>query len=55
MTDGLNLRERPGMEYPIVGQVNGGEKYIFLGKEGEWIKIRLSENAEGWVFDGVCG
>ena len=37
----LNVRQGPGLSYPVGGSVNKGEKYSILKQEGDWIQIRL--------------
>ena len=38
----LNVREGPGLSYPVVGAVDTGDTYSIISQQGEWIEIRLS-------------
>jgi len=51
LLDDLNLRQGPGSSYVSTQVVTEGEHVIELGRDGAWIKVRLSTNAEeGWVY-----
>jgi len=45
----LNVRKGPGSEYDIVTKVYPGESYPLLQEQGEWYKIRVDEDTEGWL------
>lgn len=47
-TGWLNIREGPGATFGIIKKVNPGEVYEFLAKQGDWIKIKLSDGQIGW-------
>lgn len=47
--DTLNVREGPGLSYPIISQIKKGEKYSIIKVNGEWYEIDLAENKRGWV------
>jgi type IV pilus assembly protein PilM len=47
-TGWLNIRTGPGANFPIVQKVNPGESYEWLGQQGDWIKIKLPGDKEGW-------
>lgn len=42
-TDGLNVRERPSTDAPIVTQVGAGEVLEYVETKGEWIAIKLDD------------
>ena len=46
----LNVRKGPGSEYDIIIKVYPGESYPLLQEQGEWYKIRVDEETEGWLF-----
>ncbi|MFE8696839.1 SH3 domain-containing protein [Cytobacillus sp. FJAT-53684] len=50
-TDNLNIREGPGLSYPIVAKAYRGESYPFLSESKEWIEIQLDSGKKGWVAD----
>jgi N-acetylmuramoyl-L-alanine amidase len=45
----LNVRNGPGLSYPISGSVKKGEKYSIIKEEGDWIQISLGGSKKGWV------
>lgn len=44
----LNVRIGPGLNYPAFTQLSKGSKVEVIGKDGDWLKIRLSERT-GYV------
>lgn len=44
----LNVRTGPGLEYPVFTQLPNGSKVGVTQKDGDWLKIRLSERT-GYV------
>lgn len=50
-TANLNVREGPGLSYPVVGKVDKGESYPVLQQEGDWLELRLSQGKKGWVAE----
>ncbi|WP_419393659.1 SH3 domain-containing protein [Cytobacillus praedii] len=49
--DRLNIREGPGLSYPVVEQVNKGESYPYLSEKKDWIEIQLKDGKRGWAAD----
>ena len=49
-TDALNLRQGPGMEHTVKGEVALGERVALLGLEGKWAKIQNAQGTTGYVF-----
>ncbi|USK53881.1 SH3 domain-containing protein [Cytobacillus solani] len=49
--DRLNIREGPGLSYPVVAQVNKGESYTYLSEKKDWIEIQLKDGKKGWAAD----
>ncbi|WP_102274449.1 SH3 domain-containing protein [Cytobacillus massiliigabonensis] len=49
--DRLNIREGPGLSYPVVAQVNKGERYTYLSEKEDWIEIQLKDGKKGWAAD----
>ncbi|WP_053364192.1 SH3 domain-containing protein [Bacillus sp. FJAT-27251] len=47
----LNVRQGPGLSYPVVGKANKGEKYIIIKQQGDWIQISLPGGRKGWVAE----
>ncbi|MEH7887162.1 SH3 domain-containing protein [Bacillus sp. JJ1609] len=47
----LNVRQGPGLSYPVAGSVKKGEKYSIVKQEGDWIQISLGRSKKGWVAE----
>ena len=47
----LNVRDGPGTEYGVLGQVEQGDKLEIVERteDGNWVKVRLIDGKEGWV------
>lgn len=48
-TDDLNVRSGPGLTFPVVQTIDQDSSYPVLQKNGQWVKIKLSPNQDGWV------
>ncbi len=48
--DVLNVRAAPSLTAKIVSKIGKSQKYAVLDKQTEWTKIRLADDASGWVF-----
>ena len=53
--DLLNIREGPGVNYPILSSLPKGEKFYILGEvvnstNNKWLLISPSSDAFGWVI-----
>ncbi|WP_182200492.1 N-acetylmuramoyl-L-alanine amidase [Paraliobacillus salinarum] len=44
----LRVRNGPGLDYEVIGEVNEGETYTYIDEKQEWIEIEYS-NGTGWV------
>lgn len=47
--DGLNVRSGPSITFPIISQMNQGDAFPLVNKEGDWVELRLSDRVTGWV------
>ncbi|MFB6468025.1 N-acetylmuramoyl-L-alanine amidase [Cytobacillus sp. Hz8] len=45
----VNIREGPGLEYPILAKASKNESYSLLKEEGDWSLIEIGNNQKGWV------
>ena len=45
----LRVRDEPGLNGTELTKVNVGEKYEVLEEQSEWVKIKISDDVEGWV------
>jgi curved DNA-binding protein CbpA len=48
----LNVREGPGLQYPVQTQMQAGDQFSILGKDAYspgWWKIRTSGGSIGWI------
>lgn len=46
----LNVRSGPDTTYKQVARVLPGEEYVLLEEDGDWVKIVIDDELEGWVF-----
>jgi hypothetical protein len=46
----VNLREGPGMNFKVVGNIKKGTSFPILEEKGDWVHIRLTEGKEAWLF-----
>ncbi len=46
----VNLREGPGLNYKVVGNVKKGTSLAILEEKGQWLHVRLEGGNEVWVF-----
>ncbi|WP_173598616.1 SH3 domain-containing protein [Brevibacillus sp. HD3.3A] len=44
-----NVRSGPGAEHSLIRQVQAGEKYSLVSKEGDWFKVTLSDGSTGYI------
>ncbi|MFE7110190.1 SH3 domain-containing protein [Streptomyces sp. NPDC057575] len=48
--NGVNFRGGPGSEYPVLGQVNRGQKLNARGQQGDWVMGDLWGGPTGvWI------
>lgn len=45
----LNVRSQPTTASATVSRVKKGEKLIVLGRDGEWVQVKLANGTDGWV------
>jgi len=45
----VNLREGPGMNYKVIGNVKKGTSLKILEVTGDWLHVRLEDGSEAWV------
>lgn len=48
-TNGLNVRNGPGLDYDTIGTINKGQRVTIISTRNSWYKIRLSDQKFGWV------
>jgi hypothetical protein len=48
---GLNARQGPGTNYPVISTLNSGDAVVALGKDsaGDWYQVQLAAGGTGWV------
>jgi uncharacterized protein YgiM (DUF1202 family) len=45
----LNVREQPTTSSAAITRVKKGERLEVLGRDGEWVQVKLADGAAGWV------
>ena len=52
--DAVNVRAGPGMEYRVRLQVDRNRPAIELAREGEWVRVELTDSAvQGWIHQSL--
>lgn len=46
---GVSVRERPDTSSKILRTVSQSEKVLITGESGDWLKVKMYNNQEGWV------
>jgi TolB protein len=51
---GLNLRQGPGVNYPVIGSAYAGDKFKVIGLDpsGEWLQVVVENSDAAWVSAG---
>ncbi|SFA94693.1 MULTISPECIES: SH3 domain-containing protein [unclassified Bacillus (in: firmicutes)] len=47
--DQVNIRQGPGLSYPIVKKANKNDSFSVIKEEADWIQLNLSGDKKGWV------
>lgn len=47
----LNIRQGPGLDYPVIGTAGGGDRFEILGMDesGHWLQVITGHNETGWI------
>ncbi|OIK17009.1 hypothetical protein BIV60_01660 [Bacillus sp. MUM 116] len=48
-----NIREGPGLSYPLVKEASKGEQFTFIQEKSDWIEIKIAAGQSGWVANWV--
>ena len=49
----MNVRNGPGTEFDVIGQIESQKKYSVIGKHVDWWLVDLANNQSGWVYAPV--
>jgi hypothetical protein len=49
----MHVRNGPGTEFDVVGQIDPQKKYVVIGKHIDWWLVDLGNNRSGWVYAPV--
>ncbi|WP_419881765.1 SH3 domain-containing protein [Peribacillus sp. B-H-3] len=44
----VNVRQGPGLTFPVITKISSGENYMVNGEDGDWYKIHTN-SGDGWV------
>lgn len=45
----VNVRSAANTSASVVGQVSKGDKITYIGEDGDWYKVKLSDGTEGYI------
>ncbi len=45
-----NVRSGPGTGYPAIHAVEEGERLTVIEESGDWIRIKLPREGQGWIY-----
>ncbi len=45
-----NLRQGPGLDYPVITVLDEGAKIQAYSFSGAWVRVQVDDTTEGWVF-----
>lgn len=45
----VSLREGPGTQYKILGEISKGTCLAIIEERGPWIRVKLEDGREGWI------
>lgn len=48
---GLNIRQGPGLDYPVIGSAQAGDTFTIIGlaPSGDWLQVVLANGDSGWL------
>jgi hypothetical protein len=46
----MYVRNGPGMEFNVIGEIESQKKYPVIGKHGDWWSVDLGNHQSGWVY-----
>jgi len=49
----VNIRSGPAMSHDVVSRVKKDEALEFLGEQGEWFQVQLTDGRHGWIHRNV--
>jgi uncharacterized protein YraI len=49
----MNVRNGPGTEFDVIGQIESQKKYSVIGKHVDWWLVNLGNNQSGWLYAPV--
>jgi N-acetylmuramoyl-L-alanine amidase len=47
--DRVNMRAGPGTGFDVVGQLTAGQMAEVIEADGNWLRVRGEDGAEGWM------
>lgn len=52
--DNLRLRERPDLNSEVLTMLSQGARYVVLGEEGDFFKVAIDTDMEGYIARSYC-
>jgi len=47
------IRSEPGLHGKVVARLERGSLVVELGRQGDWFRVRLSDNQEAWAYKNI--
>jgi len=47
------IRSEPGLQGKVVARLEHGSLVVALGRQGDWLRVRLSDNREAWAYKTI--
>lgn len=54
IADGVNVREGPGLSYPVVERTNKNNSFPFISEQNDWYEIELPNGKNAWVANWLA-
>ncbi len=51
----LNVRSKPTTAAATLARVKKGERLLVIGRDGDWLRVKLADGTSGWVSGAYVG
>lgn len=50
----VNIREGPGLSYPVIEKAKKDEQFVFISEQNDWFEIKLKNGQVGWIANWLA-